>query len=149
MTDDKNCKINLTNKECIDFLENFYWGDEKICPYCNSRSSTQRIATSKIAKKYHCNSCNTDYTVLVNTIFQNTKIPLQKWFEAIYIISNTTKKISTRHLAQKIFITKDTASRMLKNIEKFDEKEKMLQKLKEIIERKNNEQKGKKFYKNT
>ena len=129
-------QIKLTNKECVDILEDFYWGTKKICPYCNSENYSFRATRKSEINIYHCNNCNTDYTVLVNTIFQNTKLPLTKWFEAILITTRITEKISARYLAHKIFVTKDTALRVIKNIEKFDAKEKFIQRLEKIIERK-------------
>ncbi len=131
MTNDDKFKINFTNKECIDILEAFYWGTKKICPYCNSENHSLRIIKNREINIYHCNNCNTDYTVLVNTIFQNTKLPLTKWFETILLTTQSTKKNSARLLAHKICVTKDTALRLIKNVENFDAKEEFIQILEE------------------
>lgn len=96
--------------DCITFLEKIKWNNVPKCPYCNSTNATPRKGkTGYNINRYHCNSCNTDFTVLIGTIFQNTKLPLQKWFLAICLILNAKKGISSRQLARDIHVTKDTA----------------------------------------
>ena len=96
--------------DCIEFLEKINWCNQPTCPYCSSKQHTTRKSDDKYnANRYHCNTCNTDYTVLVGTIFQNTKLPLQKWFLAICLILNSKKCISSRQLARYLKVTKDTA----------------------------------------
>jgi hypothetical protein len=56
--------------------------------------------------------CNTSFNITVDTIFHNTKIPLCKWFMAITLLSDNNFELSVRKIAQKIHVTKDTASRM-------------------------------------
>jgi transposase-like protein len=68
--------------------------------------------------RYHCNNCNTSYSVMVGTIFENTKLDFQKWFLAISLVLNSKKGISSRQLAKNIEVTKDTAWYMLKRIRK-------------------------------
>jgi len=68
--------------------------------------------------RYHCNNCNTSYSVTVDTIFHNTKLPLQKWFLAISIILNAKKGVASRQLARDIEVTKDTAWRIQMQIRK-------------------------------
>jgi len=68
--------------------------------------------------RYHCNTCNTSYSVTVGTIFHNTRLPLQKWFLAISIILNAKKGVASRQLARDIEVTKDTAWRMQMQIRK-------------------------------
>jgi transposase-like protein len=98
--------------DCINHLEKLRWGEIPICPYCNSKHFTEL----KEDNRYHCNTCNTSYSVTVNTMFHKTKIDLQKWFYAIHLIINNEKKISSRELAKKIKTTKDTAWRILNEV---------------------------------
>lgn len=59
--------------------------------------------------RHHCNTCNTSYSVTVNTIFHKTKADLQKWFLAISLILNAKKGISARQLARDLDVNKNTA----------------------------------------
>lgn len=103
-----------THLDCIKHLEKVRWNNEPICPYCQSKSQ------SPIPKehRYHCNNCNTTYSVTVQTIFHKTKCDLQKWFLAISLVLNAKKGLSARQLARDIEVTKDTAWYMLMRIRK-------------------------------
>ncbi len=50
-----------------------------------------------------------DFNVRTNTIFDNSKIPLQKWFMAHYIFSSHKKGISSHQLAKDISVTQKSA----------------------------------------
>jgi transposase-like protein len=76
-----------TDNDCLEHLEKVRWPGGPRCPYCNSANA------SALPKeyRYHCNNCNTSYSVTVGTIFHNTKLDLQKWFLAISLILNAKK----------------------------------------------------------
>lgn len=97
---------------CVEYLEKLRWNNIPICPYCNSRHFTKL----KKGNRYHCNTCNTSYSVTVNSVFHKTKIDFQKWFYSIHLIMNEESKISSRELAKKIYTTKDTAWRIIDEI---------------------------------
>ncbi len=97
-----------TNDHCIEHLEEVRWKGTPRCPYCKSDNSTPLPKE----KRYHCNNCNTSYSVTVGTIFHHTHLPLQKWFLAVSIILNAKKGISARQLGRDLQVNKDTAWRM-------------------------------------
>ena len=99
---------------CINYLEKVRWGNEPKCPYCKS---TYHSPMPK-ERRYHCNTCNTSFSVLVGTIFENTRLDFQKWFLAIYLVINAKKGLSARQLAGEIMVTKDTAWLMQLKIRK-------------------------------
>lgn len=99
---------------CIQHIENLRWGNVPSCPYCLSNHFTE----SKDGHRYHCNTCNTSYSVTVDTLFHKTKIDLQKWFYAIHLIVKDGEKITSRDLADKIKTTKDTSWRVINEIKK-------------------------------
>lgn len=101
-----------TKEDCIIFLEQLRWENKPMCPYC---SSSQYTALKK-TNRYHCNTCNTSYSVLVDSIFHKTRLDLQKWFFAINLFLNSNKKISSRELAKNINVTKDTSWRIINQI---------------------------------
>ena len=101
-----------TQDDCINHLEYVRWKDKPRCPYCKSINSTP-LPTEK---RYHCNTCNTSFSVTVRTIFHQTHLPLQKWFLAITIILNAKKGIAARQLGRDLHVNKDTAWRMAMKI---------------------------------
>jgi len=93
-----------TQEHCIKYLEQVRWHGIPTCPYCNSQNSTP----VKNELRYHCNNCNTTYSVTVNTIFHDTRLELQKWFLAITLILNAKKGLSARQLARDLKVNKNT-----------------------------------------
>jgi transposase-like protein len=101
-----------TQKDCIDFLERILWKKGPVCPYCQ----TDSVTPMRGENRYHCNLCNSGFSVTVLTIFHKTRCDLQKWFLAALLINNALKKIPARQLAEKLEVTKDTAWRMLEQM---------------------------------
>jgi transposase-like protein len=65
----------------------------------------------KDGKRFQCNEkqCRKQFSVTVGTVVENTKIPLTKWFLAMYILSNHSKGISSLQLASWLNVTQKTA----------------------------------------
>jgi transposase-like protein len=91
-------------QSCIDHLERLRWNGEPVSPF---------EADSKVYKcagnKYKCKKTGKYFNVRTNTIFDNTKIPLQKWFLALYVFSSHKKGISSHQLAKDITVTQKSA----------------------------------------
>ena len=94
-----------TDKICRKHLEKIRWGNKPICPHCNH----DKIWRFKDGKIFRCSSCRKKFTVTVGTIFENTNLPLTKWFMAIYLIFNHKKGISSLQLGRDLDITQKTA----------------------------------------
>ncbi len=101
-------KLFPAEKDCLNHIENVRWHGKPQCTYCQSTKVTPMPKESR----YHCNNCNTTFSVTVGTIFHHTHLPLQKWFLAISIVLNAKKGISARQLARDLEVNKDTAWRM-------------------------------------
>jgi transposase-like protein len=105
--------INFPNRQdCINHLEKVRWNNKPTCPYCKSTNQTPMPKENR----YHCNTCNTSFSVMVGTVFENTKLDFQKWFLAISLVLNAKNRISARRLAYEIGVTKNTAWLMLMRI---------------------------------
>lgn len=99
-------------KNCIAHLEKVRWPDKPQCTYCKSYNTTPMPKESR----YHCNNCNTTFSVTVGTIFHHTHLPLQKWFLAVSLVLNAKKGISARQLGRDLQVNKDTAWRIAMKI---------------------------------
>ena len=86
-------------------------GQDVVCPYCGKHHC-------KMSKngRFHCTECNKNFSCLVGTIFENTKLPLIKWFLAMYLISSHKKGISSHQLSRDLSVTQSTACYMLQKI---------------------------------
>lgn len=94
--------------DCLNHIEKVRWNCKPVCPYCKSDKQTPLPKE----KRYHCNNCNTTFSVTVGTIFHQKHLPLQKWFLALSLVLNAKKGISARQLGRDLEVNKDTAWRM-------------------------------------
>ena len=100
-----------TESKCKKVLREQRWGKYVVCPHCGSIKCVERTDG-----RFHCNDCSANFSETVGTIFENTKIPLRKWFMAMYLISSHKKGVSSVQLAQDIKVTQKTAWFMLHKI---------------------------------
>jgi transposase-like protein len=97
-----------TEQDCINHLESILWKDGVVSPF---------DPTSKIYKcaggKYKCKNTGKYFNVKVGSIFEDTKIPLIKWFMTLFIFSSHKKGISSHQLSKDIGVTQKSAWFML------------------------------------
>lgn len=101
-----------TQQASIEYLEQVRWQGKPRCPYCKSVNQTPLPKEHR----YHCNNCNTSYSVTVGTIFHKTHLPIQKWFLAVPLILNAKKGISARQLGRHLRVHRNTAWRITMKI---------------------------------
>jgi hypothetical protein len=94
------------------YFERQRWPDGPLCPACGEE---QRIWHDAARPGYY--RCNADliiFTVRTGTIFERSKVPLNKWLYAMYLFVVTARKgISSLQLARQIGVTQKTAWFML------------------------------------
>jgi len=93
-----------------DHLEAIHWPNGPVCPHCSEDSHITRL-TSKTARPglHKCNACRKQFTVTVGTIFEDSKIPLNKWLMAFALINGSKKGISAHQLHRSLGITYKSA----------------------------------------
>ena len=75
---------------CIDHLEAIRWPEVAFCPLCNSDRVARKQEGQKVGR-WNCHNCTSSFNVLSGTIFQGTRVPLQKWFLAISLMANAKR----------------------------------------------------------
>ena len=101
-----------SEEKCKQAIIESRWSDgDVVCPYCGEHHCVVRKDG-----RFRCKSCGKNFSCLVGTIFENTKLPLIKWFVAMYLISSHKKGISSYQLSRDINITQSTAWYMLQKI---------------------------------
>ncbi len=89
---------------CIAHLEAILWPAGPVSPF----EPTAKVYTCANGR-YKCKATGKYFNVKVGTVFEDTKIPLVKWFMALYIFSSHKKGISSYQLARDIGVTQKTA----------------------------------------
>ena len=93
---------------CIAHLEVIRWRDTPACPHCGSVRVARKADGHRVGR-WNCHDCHGSFNVLHGTIFQKTKIPLQKWFLAIGLLLNAKKSISSCQLARDLELNQKSA----------------------------------------
>lgn len=97
-----------THETCIQHLERVRFGDDPYCPYCGSIEVGRKDDAGRVGR-WNCYGCKSSFNVLAGTIFQKTKVPLQKWFLAIALILDAKKGLSSYQLSRHLNINQKTA----------------------------------------
>ena len=123
-----------TQKDCIDYLENVRWAKGVYCPYCKSTNTHKSKEHDRF--RHYCNNCKRAFSVTVNTIMHDTRLPLQKWFLAISLLANAKKSISSLQLSRDLDLPYKTAYSLAQRIRKamLGEKSPLLKGIIEIDE---------------
>ena len=115
---------------CISLLEDVRWGEHPECPYCESDKVARKKESGKIGR-WNCHSCKSSFNVLAGTLFQGTKIPLQKWFLAIVLMVTAEKSLSSYQLARYLGLNQGSTWLMMQRIgrEMVEKEDCLLQKI--------------------
>jgi len=94
------------NAKCVEFVTNHcYPGGEIACIRCGS----MRVSVVKNRAQYCCKDCKYQFSIKVNTIFENSPLPLSKWLPTMWLIANAKNGISSHEIARAIGVTQKTA----------------------------------------
>lgn len=100
---------------CINAIVESRWGcgeeQDVVCPYCG-----QHHCVTRKDLRFRCRACGLNFSCRVGTIFEDSNLPLVKWFMAMYLISSHKKGISSCQLARDIEVTQKTAWYMLQKV---------------------------------
>lgn len=100
-------------KVCFEAMLAVKWPDGKpICPKCGHDEAW----IIKTRAKLDCKKCRSTYSVKVGTIFEDSPLPLQKWFVAIWCVANAKNGISSCELGRALGVTQKTAWFMLHRV---------------------------------
>lgn len=102
-------------------LEALIWPHGPVCPHCGGKERIYKLSgvRSKPSKKNpkgierhglkKCGHCRKQFTVRMGTIFEDSHIPLHKWFQAIHLMVSSKKGISSHQLHRTLEITYEAA----------------------------------------
>jgi len=94
--------------EARKVLEAILWPDGPICPHCgvvNHAYATKRPGVYRCAEK----ECRKDFTVMLKTVMERSKIALHVWLQAFHIMCSSKKGVSAHQLHRTLDITYEAA----------------------------------------
>lgn len=93
-----------------EWLEKRLWPEGPICPKCGAvDEATLLEGESTRPGLYQCNACRKPFTVTVGTLYERSKIPLNKWLAATYLLQSSKKGISALQIHRTLGVSKKTA----------------------------------------
>lgn len=93
-----------------EHLEAVNWPDGPVCPHCGECENVHRLqGKSTRPGLIQCNSCLKNFTVTVGTVFERSKVPLNKWMLATYLLSSSKKGMSAHQIHRMLGVTYKTA----------------------------------------
>jgi len=108
--------IDLTNPIYFDadkareHLEALHWPNGPACPKCGEAENVTRLkGKSTRPGVVMCNACRKPFTVTVGTIFERSKIPLNKWLLGFRLMAGSKKGVSAHQLHRSLGITYKSA----------------------------------------
>jgi transposase-like protein len=87
-----------TEDKCRAYLETLRWPEGVMCPRCKNKSVSQIVKRSQ----YDCNDCRYQFSVKAGTIFNDSHLPLSKWFLVTYLICESRKGMSANQIKRMI-----------------------------------------------
>ena len=96
--------------QCFEYAVNLRWPDGKItCPRCGSDQHSF-ISTRRL---WFCKNCKRQFTMKVQTIFEDSPLGMDKWMAALWLLVNCKNGISSCEVARDLGVTQKTAWFML------------------------------------
>lgn len=102
---------------CLEHVMEVRYGLRHDCQHCGVVNSTFHRLRERPA--YSCAHCGAHVYPCAETIFQDTRTPLQMWFYAIYLFVATRHGVSGKELQRTLGVTYKTAYRIGMQIRKL------------------------------
>jgi transposase-like protein len=94
-----------TDEKCREILTKLRWPEGVTCPRCKER----RVSWIQGRKQFECASCSYQFSVTTGTIFNDTHLPLEKWFAATYLLCEAKKGMSACQVQRTLGMSYKTA----------------------------------------
>lgn len=87
------------------YLVKTRWPKGPVCIHCGHAE----VYTIRGGALFACKACKKQFTVRAGTVMEDSKIPLQKWLFAMYLLTVSRKGISSVQLAKETGVTQKSA----------------------------------------
>lgn len=89
------------------YFEGRRWSSGKYCPRCGGFSVVE--CKDHKPMPYRCKDCRKHFSVRTGTVLEESRLPLQKWLMAIYMMTTARKGIPSTQMAKELGVTQKSA----------------------------------------
>ncbi len=94
-----------TDEKCRELLKRLRWPDGPECPRCGKKAI--ELDTDK--QLFWCGPCDYQFSITAGTVFNDTHLPLAKWFMATLLLCEARKGMSANQVKRTLGISYKTA----------------------------------------
>jgi len=94
-----------TDEKCREILTKLRWPEGVQCPRC--KMPAVELETEKTL--YYCKDCDYQFSVMAGTVFNDSHLPLTKWFLATLLLCEAKKGMSACQIQRTLGISYKTA----------------------------------------
>lgn len=99
---------------CIDTVAAMRWQDGKpVCPKCGTAEGDRKHYWLAAQKRWKCYSCRKQFSVKVDTVFEDSALGLDKWLTALWMLTNCKNGVSSHEISRELGIAQQHAWHML------------------------------------
>jgi transposase-like protein len=92
----------LTEDQARATFERIRWPDGPVCPHCGSVEATKLEGKAHRAGLYKCKGCTEQFTATVNTILEDSHLPIRTWLMAFALLCSAKKGVSALQLQRQL-----------------------------------------------
>jgi transposase-like protein len=97
----------------VEFFEEQRWGNQPRCAHCNGSEVYQMrdrtMGTRNRRFLWRCRTCNKQYTVRTNTVYEDSPIPMKVWSYAFWKACSSKKGVSALQIKRETGLTYKSA----------------------------------------
>lgn len=92
------------------YVEARLWPRGPVCPRCGGMDRISKMqGKSTRVGAYKCYECRKPFTVKIGTVFEDSKVAMRLWLQAMYLIAGSKKGVSANQLHRVLGVTLKTA----------------------------------------
>lgn len=97
-------------EKAYDYVEARLWPQGPVCPHCGGVERVGKLLGKTTRPGlWKCYQCRKPFTVKIGTIFEDSKVPMRLWLQAMYLIAGSKKGLSSNQLHRILGVTLKTA----------------------------------------
>ena len=107
-------KYYAGEQTCIDAVASLRWPNGiPVCPKCGVEEGDRKHYWLATQKRWKCYACRKQFSVKVNSLFEDSPLGLDKWLIALWMLCNCKNGVSSHEIARELGIAQKSAWHLL------------------------------------